>query len=225
MKKPLTAALLGLSLGMTYCQPLTAKSNQLLQETDLSAGKSPLFRFATTNEGNRVIWPVNVALPKLWKDDQGEIGRFEELVKKQIEGKKGGKTSLQPKVMSSVVLRASNRVSFDEKRIASIQILRLNGRMNIGEGDIAFREKIYSYSDNPPKRLILNLSNVTFDSSGLGEIISAYTTLKSHYDCKMVLCSVSQQNQKILDITGLANVFDIYESEEKAIAGCKEELK
>lgn len=223
MKKPLTAALIGLTMGVTHCPPVQSKP--ILQETDRSAGESPLFRFVTTDNGNRVIWPVKVALPKLWREEKGEVGRYEEMVKKLTVSGKNEKSTLQPQIRSAVVLRASNRLTFEENRIADIQVLRLSGRMNIGEGEIAFRQKIDSYQDNPPKRLILNLSNVTFDSSGLGEIISSYTLLKNRYGCKMVLCSPNQQNLKILEITGLSRVFEIYDDEDEAIAACKEDLQ
>jgi anti-anti-sigma factor len=73
--------------------------------------------------------------------------------------------------------------------------------------------------------LILNLNEVTFDSSGLGEIVSAYTQLSNRHECRMVLCSPNQQNLKILEITGLSRVFEIYDSEEEAVKACKDDLK
>jgi hypothetical protein len=138
MKKPLTAALLGLAIGMTNCQSL--QSSPMKQETDRSEGQSPLFRFVTTAKGDRVIWPVKVALPKNWQDQKSEVGRYEELVKKQTES--GQKEKGKFKITNSVALRASNRLTFEENRIASIQILRLKGRMNIGEGAITFSIKL-----------------------------------------------------------------------------------
>lgn len=68
------------------------------------------------------------------------------------------------------------------------------------------------------RAVILNLQEVGFiDSSGLGAIVRGLTSLRQvHGDLK--LCNLTQHVRKVLEISHLAKLFDVHDSEEKAVA-------
>jgi len=71
------------------------------------------------------------------------------------------------------------------------------------------------------KNILLNLGNVNYiDSSGLGELVSAFTTAKNQ-SAALKLLSLTKKVHDLLQITKLYTVFDIYDDEASAIASFK----
>ncbi len=67
-------------------------------------------------------------------------------------------------------------------------------------------------------RIVLNLANVDFvDSSGLGLLVSIFRRVQER-GASLVLCCLCAQVQTIFELTRLHRVFDIYETEEEALA-------
>ena len=97
-------------------------------------------------------------------------------------------------------------------------ILDAKGKITIGAGDVALREAIHGALDAGAQRILVNLKDVTtIDSSGIGELVSAYTSA-SNRGAKLALISLPPKVQDILQITQLVTVFDIYEDEAEALA-------
>ena len=68
----------------------------------------------------------------------------------------------------------------------------------------------------------MNLAKVGYiDSSGIGELVSSYTAIGKDDGGQLKLLNLTQKLQDLLTITKLLTVFDVYESEEEALAGFK----
>ena len=97
-------------------------------------------------------------------------------------------------------------------------ILEPEGKITIGVGDIALRAAVIEAVDGGSKNVLVNLENVsTIDSSGIGELVSAYTTVTNRGG-KLKLANLPPKVQDILQITQLVTVFDVFSDEEEALA-------
>lgn len=108
------------------------------------------------------------------------------------------------------------RVSTRQK--GDVTVIDLNGKITIGAGDIALRNAVQQAIDSGAKNVLINLHEVTtIDSSGVGELVSAYTTATNR-GTRLKLVNLPEKVSDILTITQLITVFDTYDSEEEAIA-------
>ena len=99
-----------------------------------------------------------------------------------------------------------------------VTILEPKGKITIGVGDIALREAVDETLKGGSSRILINLKEVTtIDSSGIGELVSAYTTVTNRGG-KLKLLHLPPKVQDILQITQLVTVFDIFDEEEEAVA-------
>lgn len=98
-----------------------------------------------------------------------------------------------------------------------ITILDPKGKITIGVGDVALREAVHEALDAGAKKILINLSNVsTVDSSGIGEMVSAYTTVTNRGG-QLKLVGLPPKVQDILQITQLITVFDVFDTEDEAV--------
>lgn len=98
-----------------------------------------------------------------------------------------------------------------------VTILDLKGKITIGVGDVALREAIHEALKAGAGKILVNLDDVsTIDSSGVGELVSAYTTVTNRGG-KLKLLNLPPKVADILQITQLITVFDVYDDEEEAL--------
>ncbi|HKH45678.1 MAG TPA: STAS domain-containing protein [Thermoanaerobaculia bacterium] len=99
-----------------------------------------------------------------------------------------------------------------------VTIIDLNGKITIGSGDIALRNAVHQAIEAGANKLLINLHEVTtIDSSGVGELVSAYTTATNR-GIRLKLVNLPDKVADILTVTQLITVFDTYDSENDAIA-------
>jgi anti-sigma B factor antagonist len=104
-----------------------------------------------------------------------------------------------------------------ERAVGEVVILDLIGRITIGEGSVQLRDAVSNLLDAGRNRIILNLGGVVYvDSSGIGELVSRYTTTKNAGG-RLKLLNLPKKIKDLLMITKLLTVFEIYEEEETAI--------
>ena len=71
-------------------------------------------------------------------------------------------------------MKASNR------QVDGITVVDLSGRITLGEGSVVLRDAVRDLLAKGEKKLLLNLGDVTYiDSSGIGELVSAFTTVRN----------------------------------------------
>lgn len=99
-----------------------------------------------------------------------------------------------------------------------VTILDLEGKITIGVGDVALREAVHDALDGGSHNILINMGKVTtIDSSGIGELVAAYTTV-SNRGGKLRLYGIPPKVNDILMITQLVTVLDILEDEEEGVA-------
>lgn len=105
-----------------------------------------------------------------------------------------------------------------ERQVKNVTILSPQGKITIGVGDVALRTSVMEALESGSRNILLNMSSVTtIDSSGIGELVSAYTTITSRGG-KLKLCSLPSKVSDVLHITQLITVFDVYDAEQEALA-------
>ena len=99
-----------------------------------------------------------------------------------------------------------------------VTILDLKGKFTIGMGDTAIREAIQQCVSDGKLNILLNTAGVTtIDSSGIGELVSGYTTVTNRGG-KLKLLNLPPKLEDILQVTQLITVFDVFEDEATALA-------
>jgi anti-sigma B factor antagonist len=99
-----------------------------------------------------------------------------------------------------------------------VTILELEGKITIGKGDVALREAVQQALAEGANKLLIHLEKVsTIDSSGVGELVSAFTTVTNRGG-KLKLVNLPPKVNDILQITQLITVFEVYDTEDEALA-------
>jgi anti-sigma B factor antagonist len=108
-------------------------------------------------------------------------------------------------------------MQIEERVVNDVTILDLKGKITLGEGDEALREKINQLISQGRKRILLNLAEVPYiDSAGLGEVVRTYTTV-SRQGGQLKLVNLTKRITDLLSITKLLTVFEAFESESEAL--------
>jgi anti-sigma B factor antagonist len=108
-------------------------------------------------------------------------------------------------------------MQIEERVVNNVTILDLKGKITLGEGDEALKDKINSLIQQDRKRILLNLGEVPYiDSAGLGEIVRTYTTV-SRQGGQLKLVNLTKRITDLLAITKLLTVFETFESEPEAL--------
>jgi anti-sigma B factor antagonist len=103
------------------------------------------------------------------------------------------------------------------RRIEGVNIVDLSGRITIGEGTIVLKDTVRNLLQRNEKKILLNLADVSYiDSSGIGELVSSFTTV-GNQGGKLKLLSLTKKVHDLLSITKLLTVFEVFEDEAKAI--------
>ena len=107
------------------------------------------------------------------------------------------------------------------REVDGVTVLDLNGRITLGEGSVQLREAVRDLISKGSRSILLNMGDVNYiDSSGLGELVSAFTTAKNQ-GASVKLLGLNKKVKDVLQLTKLYTVFDIYDDETTAIASYK----
>ena len=112
-------------------------------------------------------------------------------------------------------------LSLKTRRVEDVSVLELSGKLTIGEPVLLLRDTLRSALTDGERKFILNLGDVNYiDSSGLGELVSSYTTIRNKGgDVKLL--KLTSKTKDLLQMTKLLTVFDVYDDEGKAISALK----
>ena len=107
------------------------------------------------------------------------------------------------------------------RELDGVTILDLSGRITLGEGSVQLRDAIRDLIGKGVKNILIGLGDVNYiDSSGLGELVSAFTTAKNQ-GADLKLLNLTKKVKDVLQVTKLYTVFDIFDDEASAIASFK----
>ncbi|MFL6438195.1 MAG: STAS domain-containing protein [Terriglobales bacterium] len=105
----------------------------------------------------------------------------------------------------------------NSRRVDGITIMDLSGRITLGEGSVVLRDQIREVLGKGEKKILLNLGDVTYiDSSGIGELVSAFTTVRNQGG-ELKLLNLTKKVHDLLQITKLYTVFDVKDDEASAV--------
>ena len=104
------------------------------------------------------------------------------------------------------------------RQVDGVTIVDCSGRITLGEGSVILRDTVRDLLSKGNKKIVLNLAEVNYiDSSGIGELVSAFTTVKNSGG-ELKLLNLTKRVHDLMQITKLYTVFDVYDDEKKAIA-------
>ena len=103
------------------------------------------------------------------------------------------------------------------RQVDGITIVDCSGRITLGEGSVVLRDAVKDLLSKGQKKILLNLGDVNYiDSSGIGELVSAYTTVKNQGG-ELKLLNLTKKVHDLLQITKLYTVFDVRDDETTAV--------
>jgi anti-sigma B factor antagonist len=103
------------------------------------------------------------------------------------------------------------------RQVDGVSIVDCSGRITLGEGSVVLRDTVKSLLSKGQKKILLNLGDVNYiDSSGIGELVSAYTTVKNQGG-ELKLLKLTKKVHDLLQITKLYTVFDVKDDEAAAV--------
>jgi anti-sigma B factor antagonist len=108
-------------------------------------------------------------------------------------------------------------MKIETRTIGDITLLDCSGKITLGEGTMTVRNTVRDILKGDGKKIILNLADVNYiDSSGIGELVSTYTTV-ANSGGQLKLLNLTKKIQELLAITKLLTVFQVFESEQAAL--------
>jgi len=103
------------------------------------------------------------------------------------------------------------------REVETITIVDLSGRISLGEGSALLRRTVRDLLDNGHTKILLNLGDVNYiDSSGIGELVSGFTAVRSR-EGQLKLLNLTKKVHDLLQITKLFTIFDVYSDEGTAV--------
>ena len=108
-------------------------------------------------------------------------------------------------------------VTLNTRQVGDVSVVDVAGRITLGEGSSALRDTLRGLVSKNQKKILLNLGEVSYiDSSGIGELVSGFTTVTNNGG-QLKLLNLAKRVKDLLQITKLYTVFDVHEDEAEAV--------
>ncbi|HXP83865.1 MAG TPA: STAS domain-containing protein [Bryobacteraceae bacterium] len=108
-------------------------------------------------------------------------------------------------------------VKLTTRQVGEVTVVDAAGRITLGEGASTFRDTLRDLAGSGKKKLLLNLGEVSYiDSSGIGEMVSGFTTV-TNAGGQVKLLNLTKRVKDLLQITKLYTVFEVFEDEAAAV--------
>jgi anti-sigma B factor antagonist len=109
-------------------------------------------------------------------------------------------------------------MTLSERRVGDVTLLEPRGRLVFDEGDTILRTRVNELVEEGRIRIIVSLRDVTYiDSCGVGVLIAKYLSVRRKGGDLKLLC-LSPRCQRVIEISGLLNVFQTFDAEDEAVA-------
>jgi anti-sigma B factor antagonist len=103
----------------------------------------------------------------------------------------------------------------------NVTVVDFSGKITLGEGSALLRKTVRSLLDEQRMKLLIDLGDVDYiDSAGIGELVTAFTTVKGRGG-ELKLLNLTKKVKDLLQITKLYTVFDVYSDESQALGSFK----
>jgi anti-sigma B factor antagonist len=105
----------------------------------------------------------------------------------------------------------------ETRQVNGITVVTCHGRIVLGEEAAGLRETLKK-ALTASRQMVLNLSGVTYiDSGGLGTLVGVYSSARAA-GADIKLAGLGQRLRDVLQITKLVTVFEVYDTEQEALA-------
>ncbi len=103
------------------------------------------------------------------------------------------------------------------RQVDKVTIVDISGRITLGEGSSTLRETVRDMLSKGQKKILLNLGDVSYiDSSGIGELVSSFTSVNNQGG-QLKLLNLQKKVHDLLQITKLYTVFEVHTDEAAAV--------
>lgn len=103
------------------------------------------------------------------------------------------------------------------RQVDGVTVVDLSGRITLGEGSSVLRDTVRDLLNRGQKKILLNLGDITYiDSSGIGELVSGFTTV-TNQGGQLKLLNLTKKVHDLLQITKLYTVFEVHTDETAAV--------
>jgi anti-sigma B factor antagonist len=112
-------------------------------------------------------------------------------------------------------------MKIEKRKNGNVTILDLKGKILFGDGIEELRQSINSSIKENEKQLVLNFAEVPYlDSTGLGEVVRSYTTLKKEGGT-VKITNLTDKVKDLMMVTKLITVFETFNNENDAVSSFK----
>jgi anti-sigma B factor antagonist len=109
-------------------------------------------------------------------------------------------------------------VHVEIRKVGDVVVADLNGKLTVGLGDRILRDTIDTLLADGYRKILVNLSEVTFmDSAGVGELVAGFRTARN-LGGKLKLLNANERVHSTLYIARLLPIFELYRDEKDALA-------
>jgi len=103
------------------------------------------------------------------------------------------------------------------RTIGDVKIIDCSGKITLGEDTLSIRKTVGDLLQSGSREILLNFAEVSYiDSSGIGELVSTYTTVLNNGG-RLKLLHLTKKIHQLLAITKLLTVFETFNNEETAL--------
>src|SRR5579863_202516 len=108
-------------------------------------------------------------------------------------------------------------VKLNTRQAGDVTVIDISGRVTLGEGSSAIREALRDLTVKGNKKILLNLSDVSYiDSTGIGELVAGFTTA-ANAGGTVKLLGLTKHVKDVLQISKLYTVFEAHDDEAAAV--------
>jgi anti-sigma B factor antagonist len=108
-------------------------------------------------------------------------------------------------------------VKLNTRQVGDVTVIDISGRVTLGEGSSAIREAMRDLTAKGNKKILLNLSEVSYiDSTGIGELVAGFTSA-ANAGGTVKLLGVTKHVKDVLQISRLYTVFEAFDDEADAV--------
>ena len=99
-----------------------------------------------------------------------------------------------------------------------VTILYPEGKITLGDGDQELGEAVRTTLDQGSRKVLINFAKVSYlDSSGVGELVGCFTSIKNKGG-ELKICGMKSRIFSLITMTSLHSVFDVKDTEEESLA-------
>ena len=110
-------------------------------------------------------------------------------------------------------------LKFSTRKHNDVTILSPEGKITLGDGDQELGEAVRTLLEGGERKLLIDFNKVTYlDSSGVGELVGCFTSVKTRGG-DLRICGMNPRIFNLIKMTSLHSVFTVKDTLEEALQG------